>query len=517
MGTQRVSETVDQGRRRLLTTAAMGIAAFAVAGSLFPAVVEQLTSAAAGSPNEGGLPSLARANGWLNSEPLSAADLRGKVVLVDFWTYTCINWLRTVPYVRAWAEKYRDQGLVVIGVHTPEFPFEHDVDNVRRAVQVMNLPYPIAIDSDYAIWRGFNNHYWPALYFVDAQGRVRHQQFGEGEYEQAERFIQQLLAEAGAAGLGHDLVAVEGRGVEAPADWANLKSEENYVGYERTEGFASPGGATPDQPHVYAAPARLPLNRWALAGDWTVEKGATVLNKPDGRIVYQFYARDVASRDGTDGEGDTGAFPGAHRRQGAGRRPRIGCRRAGHGDGRRTAALPVGSTADARSPNGSSRSSSSIPAWRRTRSRSAERVIHPARADWIKPGRFDMPTQARRQLTRIFTVSTLAALAIAAVAVELRPSRERSRLVRKLGLRQRTAAIARPGQRTFLAGGTGRLPVDLAKEPLPRDRSRSLHPAPAHEIPSGLEKGAPGHTEVGLATPLNKFEGVATRRAPWIR
>ena len=157
----------------------------------------------------------------------------------------------------------------------------------------MELPYPIAIDNDYAIWRGFNNHYWPALYFVDAQGRVRHHQFGEGAYEEAEGFIQQLLAEAGAAGVGQGLVSVEGRGVEAPADWADLKWEENYVGYERTEGFASPGGAAPGQARVYAAPARLGLNRWALSGDWTVEKGATVLNKADGRIVYQFYARDL--------------------------------------------------------------------------------------------------------------------------------------------------------------------------------------------------------------------------------
>jgi thiol-disulfide isomerase/thioredoxin len=277
-------------RRQFLSTAAIGVAAFAVAANLVPGVVQQLASAA-GSPGE--LDSLGGANGWLNSEPLTAADLRGKVVLVDFWTYTCINWLRTVPYVRAWAEKYRDKGLVVIGVHTPEFPFEHDLDNVRRAVEVMKLPYPVAIDNDYAIWRGFNNHYWPALYLVDAQGRVRHQQFGEGAYDEAERFIQRLLADAGAAGVGQSLVSVEGRGLEAPADWANLKSEENYVGYERTEGFASPGGSSPGQPRVYAVPARLGLNRWALSGDWTVEKGPVVLNKPDGRIVYQFHARDV--------------------------------------------------------------------------------------------------------------------------------------------------------------------------------------------------------------------------------
>jgi thiol-disulfide isomerase/thioredoxin len=293
MGTREGSDAVNRGRRRLLSTAAVGIAAFAVAGSLFPAVVQRLTSAAAGSPVGRELDSLSRANEWLNTQPLTAEGLRGKVVLVDFWTYTCINWLRTVPYVRAWAEKYRDQGLVVIGVHTPEFPFEHDIDNVSRAVRTMGLAYPVAVDSEYAIWRGFNNHYWPALYFVDAQGRVRHQQFGEGAYEEAEKFIQRLLAEAAAVGIGHDLVAVEGRGLEAPADWADLKSEENYVGYERTEGFASPGGAAPDQPRVYMPPARLGLNRWALSGDWTVEKGATVLNKADGRIIYQFYARDL--------------------------------------------------------------------------------------------------------------------------------------------------------------------------------------------------------------------------------
>jgi thiol-disulfide isomerase/thioredoxin len=290
MGSPRGFEAVS--RRRFLSTAAIGVAAFAVAANLLPGVVQQLASAA-GSAGEDELASLTGATGWLNTEPLTAASLRGKVVLIDFWTYTCINWLRTVPYVRAWAEKYRDQGLVVIGAHTPEFPFEHDIDNVRRAVKVMALPYPIAVDSDYEIWRGFNNHYWPALYFVDAQGRVRHQQFGEGAYEEAERFIQRLLVEAGAVGVAQDVVSVEGRGLEAPADWTDLKSEENYVGYERTEGFASPGGAVPDRPRVYMQPARLGLNRWALSGDWTVEKGAVVLNKPDGRIVYQFQARDV--------------------------------------------------------------------------------------------------------------------------------------------------------------------------------------------------------------------------------
>ena len=256
-------------------------------------VVQQLTPDAARSPIEGELSSLGSATEWLNSPPLSAASLRGKIVLIDFWTYTCINWLRSLPYVRAWAEKYRDQGLVVIGVHTPEFAFEKDIDNVRRAAQDMRLAYPIAIDNDYTIWRAFKNQYWPALYFVDAQGRQRHHQFGEGAYEQAEEMIQQLLAEAGAGGIGHDLVSVDARGVEAAADWGSLKSPENYLGYERTERLASPGGAILGKRRVYAAPAQLSLNHWALSGDWTVEKQATVLNEANGRIVYHFYARDL--------------------------------------------------------------------------------------------------------------------------------------------------------------------------------------------------------------------------------
>src|SRR5918911_1776802 len=205
-------------------------------------------------PVEGSLPSLAGATQWLNSPPLTPAGLRGKVVLVDFWTYTCINWLRTLPYVRAWAEKYQDQGLVVIGVHTPEFAVERDLDNVRRAATDLRVDYPIAVDNDFAIWRAFDNHYWPALFLVDAQGRVRHHQFGEGDYDQAERMIQQLLTEAGVGGISQELVSVAGRGVEAAADWDNLRSPENYVGYEGTENFASPGGAAPDQRRVYTPP-----------------------------------------------------------------------------------------------------------------------------------------------------------------------------------------------------------------------------------------------------------------------
>jgi thiol-disulfide isomerase/thioredoxin len=242
---------------------------------------------------EGRLPALDGATAWLNSEPLTPAGLRGKVVLVDFWTYTCINWLRTLPYVRAWAEKYHDHGLVVIGVHTPEFPFEHDLENVRRAAKDMRVEYPIAIDNEYAVWRAFNNHYWPALYFVDAQGRIRHHQFGEGDYEQSELILQQLLAEAGIGAIDHDLVSVDARGAEAAAEWDQLASGETYVGSERAESFASPGGALVGERRVYAVPARLSRNAWALSGEWTVERGFAALNVANGRIVYRFHARDL--------------------------------------------------------------------------------------------------------------------------------------------------------------------------------------------------------------------------------
>lgn len=255
--------------------------------------VQQVKSEAIRLPIEGKLPSLGGAIGWINSKPLMPADLRGKVVLVQFWTYTCINWLRTFPYVRAWADKYRDDGLVVIGVHTPEFPFEGNIDNVRRAANDMRVDHPIAVDSDYAIWRAFNNEYWPALYFVDAQGRIRHHQFGEGDYERSEAVIQQLLAEAGARDISRELVSVNADGVEAPADWSSLKSPENYVGYQRTENFASPGGAMLSKRRVYEAPTRLRLNHWALAGDWTIESRAAVLDEGNGRIAYRFHARDL--------------------------------------------------------------------------------------------------------------------------------------------------------------------------------------------------------------------------------
>jgi thiol-disulfide isomerase/thioredoxin len=239
------------------------------------------------------LAALERADEWLNSPPLTASALRGKVVLVDFWTYTCINWLRTLPYVRAWDEKYRNQGLVVIGVHAPEFAFEKNLSNVRWAVKEMRVGYPVAVDNEHVIWRAFRNQYWPALYFIDAQGRARHQHFGEGSYEQSEMIIQRLLNEAGAGGSGDDLVSVDARGLEVAADWGSLKSPENYVGYERTQNFASPGGAMLDKPRMYELPARLRLNEWALSGDWTVKKDATALNKANGSIAYRFHARDL--------------------------------------------------------------------------------------------------------------------------------------------------------------------------------------------------------------------------------
>jgi hypothetical protein len=290
IGENRMSEQIDRDRRRFLGGAAMAVAA---AGLGIIGGERGRSAAVSRLPVEGDMPPLAGANGWLNSQPLRTRDLRGKVVLIDFWTYTCINWRRQLPYVRAWAGKYKDQGLVTIGVHTPEFSFEKNLENVRQAVKETRVDYPIAIDSDYAIWRAFNNAYWPALYLVDAQGRIRHHVFGEGEYEQSEQIIQELLNEAGKGSISHELVSVDARGAEAAADWPNLGSAENYVGYQRTQNFASPGGRVLDKPHVYSAPAELKLNHWALSGDWTMRQEALVLNQPGGRIAYGFHARDL--------------------------------------------------------------------------------------------------------------------------------------------------------------------------------------------------------------------------------
>jgi thiol-disulfide isomerase/thioredoxin len=243
-------------------------------------------------PVEGTLPALDGAVEWLNSPPLTAAALKGKVVLVDFWTYSCINCLRTLPYVEAWARKYKDRGLVVIGVHAPEFAFEKNIDNVRRAVADLKVDYPVAIDNNYAIWRAFGNEYWPAHYFIDANGRIRHHHFGEGDYDESERVIQQLLAEAGKQAGGDDLVSVEGSGAEAASDDADMQSPETYVGYDRADNFVSPGGAAQDSRHNYAL-ASLRLNEWALKGDWTVGGENAVLDGKDGVIAYKFHARDL--------------------------------------------------------------------------------------------------------------------------------------------------------------------------------------------------------------------------------
>src|SRR5262249_28854611 len=244
-------------------------------------------------PIEGELPSFEGGGPWINSPPLTPASLRGKVVLLDVWNYSCINWIRQAPYVRAWAEKYKDRGLVVIGVHSPEFSFETDVENVRHAVQAMGVTYPVVLDSDHAIWRALDNEAWPALYFVDMKGHIRHHYYGEGSYDQAEEILQQLLAEAGPGNGSDDLVSVDPKGVEAPADWRSLRTPETYVGYARTEMFASPGGAKPDKRAEYAAPAKLGPNQWALAGTWTMGKEATALNAAQGRIVFRFHARDL--------------------------------------------------------------------------------------------------------------------------------------------------------------------------------------------------------------------------------
>jgi thiol-disulfide isomerase/thioredoxin len=280
-----VAEGFDRERRRFLGRAAMTMAAAHL--GMLPASAAEADDR---EPRE--LAAIGRATEWLNSSRLTAASLRGKVVLVDFWTYTCINWLRTLPYVRAWSQKYQ-QGLVVIGVHTPEFAFEHNLDNVRRAVQQMRVEYPVVIDNDYAIWRAFRNQYWPALYLIDPRGRIRERQFGEGEYERSERAIQRLLSEAGVTSVSGGMVSVEGGGIEAAADWTNLRSPETYVLYDRSENFASREAPALDRRRAYTAPNRLALNQWSFAGEWTMGTLATVLNKASGQIVYRFHARDV--------------------------------------------------------------------------------------------------------------------------------------------------------------------------------------------------------------------------------
>jgi thiol-disulfide isomerase/thioredoxin len=277
-------------RRHFLGSTMMALAAGRL--GLFGSAAAQASCAALGRPSEGDLPSFAGATGWLNSSPLTASGLRGKVVLVQFWTYTCINWLRTEPYTRAWADRYRPHGLVVIGVHSPEFEFEKDVANVRRMAKELRVDYPIAIDSDHAIWRAFDNAYWPALYLADAKGTIRYHHFGEGKYDESEAMIQRLLTDAGSS-PGNGPVGVDARGLEAAADWDDLRSSESYVGFDRTQNFVSPGGAVYAERRSYTIPARLDLGQWALAGDWTMHGQATTLNAAPGRVAIRFHARDL--------------------------------------------------------------------------------------------------------------------------------------------------------------------------------------------------------------------------------
>ncbi|CAE6883651.1 Protein DipZ [Paraburkholderia nemoris] len=251
---------------------------------------------AAALPVEGVLPTLNGAVQWLNSPPLTVQDLRGKVVLVDFWTYSCINCLRSLPYVKAWAQKYKDQGLVVIGVHAPEFAFERNVDNVKKAVHDLGVDYPVAIDNNYAIWRALNNQYWPAHYFVDGKGQIRYHHFGEGDYAESEKVIQELLTEAGHANASKVAIGIPGtsaQGVQAAADSADMQSPETYIGYERAENFTSPGGAAEDKVHTYSAPLQPAVNDWGLAGAWNVGAEHATLAAASGRIIYRFHARDL--------------------------------------------------------------------------------------------------------------------------------------------------------------------------------------------------------------------------------
>lgn len=253
-----------------------------------------LTKFASAAPiSSGALSSLLGGRQWLNTQPLRPQDLQGKVVLVNFWTYTCVNSLRALPYLRAWAEKYKDRGLVVVGVHTPEFAFERDVGNVSKQSVSLDVGFPVVIDNDYRIWRAFGNRAWPAFYFIDGDGRVRRQVLGERDYDQSERLIQELLSEANRQEMAGDLAAVAGMGLEKAADWANLRSPETYIGYAQSRRFVSPGGINEDTPTLYRAVGALPLNRWSLAGIWTIGREFATLNATSGKIAYRFHSRDL--------------------------------------------------------------------------------------------------------------------------------------------------------------------------------------------------------------------------------
>lgn len=289
-----MTDRIDAERRRLLGVLALTWWTAGAGWSGAPRRGPSGMTTTERAPAAGGaLASLETAAAWLNSEPLTAAALRGRVTLIDFWTYTCINWMRSEPYVRAWAERYRPHGLVVIGVHTPEFGFERELANVRWAARALRVPYPIAVDNDRTIWQAFGNNYWPAVFFVDAAGQVRGHADGEGGYAESERTIQRLLVEAGRRGVPDDGVLVEGQGVEAAADWASLGSAETYLGYARGERFGSPEGAAVDRSARYTLPERLRTDHWALAGGWRIGAERIVLEEGGGQIAVRFRARDL--------------------------------------------------------------------------------------------------------------------------------------------------------------------------------------------------------------------------------
>jgi thiol-disulfide isomerase/thioredoxin len=285
-----MNKTIAPKRRQL---AAAGLGLLGAAAGFGPPARAAAPHTLERSPPSPGLAALGLADAWLNAPPLTPDALRGKVVLIQFWTYSCINWLRTLPYVRAWVDRYGKDGLVVVGVHAPEFGFEHDPDNVRRALHDMRIAYPVAIDNRHAVWTAFDNNDWPALYFIDAGGRVRDRHFGEGDYERSERTLQTLLAEAGRPATPRASARMGAEGLEAAADWDDLGSPENYLGHARTERFASPEGLAPDDARLYTAPPRLGLNGWALAGGWTVGGESAVANTAGGRIACRFHARDL--------------------------------------------------------------------------------------------------------------------------------------------------------------------------------------------------------------------------------
>ncbi len=290
-GPRGIEQALIDGLRKAQPPAPRGINAAGGSGMLLAA-----NDAQAGFPGplavEGRLPPLDGAVQWINSPPLSREQLHGKVTLVYFWTYSCINCIRTLPYLRAWAEKYKDQGLTVVGVHTPEFAFEKSPENVRRAIANFRIGFPVAVDSDYRIWRAFHNSYWPAAYFVDASGNIRHHQFGEGDYARSERAIQSLLAEAGGRPAVREVVVPDSDGAQAAPDLSNLRSEETYLGYMQADNFASPGGVRQDAPRQYSV-GRLRLNQWGLSGRWTVGAEQATLDRADGGITYRFHARDL--------------------------------------------------------------------------------------------------------------------------------------------------------------------------------------------------------------------------------